>query len=78
MELQYNFKPLKTVFLPIRSLGYLGYDTGRVWIDDESNSNWHYSYGGGIIFSVSGPTSNLSYFHGEEGGRFAFNISFGI
>ncbi len=78
VELQYNFKPLKTVFLPIRSLGYLGYDTGRVWIDDESNSNWHYSYGGGIIFSVSGLTSNLSYFHGEEGGRFAFNISFGI
>lgn len=79
VDLSYKFKPLRTSLFPIRAQGYLGYDTGSVWITEEQNEDLHYSYGGGLRFSTANALqANLSYFNGPEGGRLGFSVSLGL
>lgn len=69
---KYNFVPLKFGVL-------LGYDYGRVWIDDERSEKWHQSVGGGIwINGVNAITGNINYFRGADGGRVSFVLNFGF
>ncbi|MFK8161348.1 MAG: metallophosphoesterase [Lewinella sp.] len=49
------------------SFGVLaGYDLGRVWLEEEDSTTWHYSYGGGIFVSPFDlATIKVSYFVGD-------------
>ncbi|WP_020568252.1 metallophosphoesterase [Neolewinella persica] len=49
------------------SIGLLaGYDLGRVWVEEEDSSTWHYSYGGGFFISPFDlGIIKLSYFIGD-------------
>ncbi len=78
VDLEYSLKPIKTKFLPIRSLVYIGSDVGRVWATDEDSKKWHNSYGGGLLVQSVGLETGISYFYGNEGGRLAFYPSFGL
>ena len=72
-------EPIKTPLFPLRAYGYLGYDAGRVWIDEDESNRIHQSYGGGFNMSMSGALkAGLSYFYGAEKGRLSFYLTFGI
>lgn len=57
----------------------LGYDYGRVWMDEEHSAKWHQSYGGGLwLNAVSMLTGKVNYFHGSDGGRISVGVNFGF
>ncbi|TVZ50987.1 calcineurin-like phosphoesterase family protein [Dokdonia sp. Hel_I_53] len=79
IDLAYKFKPLRTALFPLRMQGYLGYDTGRVWITEEKSKQLHYSYGGGVKLSTAAVVNaSINYFTGPEGGRLGFAFSMGL
>lgn len=41
-------------------------DAGRVWLDGQSDGNWHTSVGGGIWFAALGRAVTLTYAHGDQ------------
>ena len=59
-------------------LGINGFfDTGRVWADDESSSEWHYGYGGGVWFNVLDSfLINTAVGFSEEGSFFTVKTGF--
>ncbi|MGJ8685637.1 MAG: metallophosphoesterase [Nonlabens sp.] len=76
-DVVFDLKPMKTSFLPVRITPYVGYDIGKVWLDDRGSSRFHNSYGGGFQLGMTGLfTSNMSYFYGDEGGRLQFGLTF--
>ncbi|MFC4635542.1 metallophosphoesterase [Dokdonia ponticola] len=79
LDIAYKFKPIKTPLFPIRLQGHVGFDTGRVWITQEQNNTFHYSYGGGIQVTTAAVfKAKLSYFNGPEGGRLGFGFFIGM
>ena len=63
----------------MRTQGYVGYDTGRVWTSGNEDSTLHYSYGGGLQFTTAAVLkTDVHYFYGPEGGRLGFGISLGL
>ncbi|MBB4077496.1 hypothetical protein GGR28_000097 [Lewinella aquimaris] len=55
----------------------LGLDHGRVWLDGEDSSTWHFGYGGGVWVAPLGATIiSATYFLDEERGRFNFAAGF--
>ncbi|MCT8340805.1 outer membrane protein assembly factor [Flavobacteriaceae bacterium TK19130] len=74
----YRLQPIKTPVFPLKISVMVAADTGRVWTPNESSEKWHSSYGGGIRLNmVSFFDTRVTYFTGEEGGRFAFSLLFG-
>lgn len=68
------------LILPLR-VGILGAaDTGRVWVEGETSTKWHPSYGGGIFVRVL--TTRVAFYsllaHGDEGNHFHVNIGLGL
>ncbi|GAA3985369.1 BamA/TamA family outer membrane protein [Mucilaginibacter dorajii] len=59
-------------------LGLMGfYDTGRVWIKEESSDKWHNGVGGGLYFEPAGLTVvQLLAGHSEEGWYPYFSLNF--
>ena len=41
-------------------------DAGRVWIDGESEGDWHTAHGGGVFYETLGRAFSVLYAHGEE------------
>ena len=79
IDLNYKFKPLKTRIFPLRISGFVGYDMGRVWMEDESSNTWHTGYGGGLNLGMSGIfNSGIQYFTSDEGGRLSFKFAVGF
>lgn len=78
-DLRFTIGHRKTNIVPV-TYGILGgYDYGRVWLDGENSEKWHQSVGGGIWFnSIKVITGKVSYFHGSDGGRFSFGLTFGF
>ncbi len=69
-DLRLSLGKLRNGIIPIGMGAYVGFDYGRVWIENDDSSRWHTSYGGGLNFSLSGFTTlNLAYFLSDEGGR---------
>ncbi|PPK95503.1 hypothetical protein LY01_01091 [Nonlabens xylanidelens] len=62
-----SLKPIKTRLLPIFITPYIGYDIGQVGIENQNSSKFYNSYGG--LF-----TSQVSYFHGKDGGRLQLSL----
>jgi hemolysin activation/secretion protein len=49
-------------------LGVIGFtDAGRVWLNGESEGDWHTSAGGGVWFSTIGHALSVTYAKGEKG-----------
>lgn len=65
--------------VPMRLGLYGGFDYGRAWFDEENNSKWHSSYGGGIwLNGAQMITARVSYFKGSDPGRIVFGLNFGF
>ncbi len=55
----------------------LGLDHGRVWLNGEDSSTWHFGYGGGVWVAPLGATIlSLTYFMDDESGRLNFAAGF--
>ncbi len=55
----------------------LGLDHGRVWLNGEDSSTWHFGYGGGVWVAPLGATIlSLTYFLDDESGRLNFAAGF--
>ena len=55
----------------------LGFDHGRVWLNGEDSSTWHFGYGGGVWVAPLGATIlSLTYFMDDERGRLNFAAGF--
>lgn len=77
IDLRSGITKFRTNFIPIR-LGFsLGFDYGRVWLDDDNTNDWHTDYGGSLFINgFSAFTGNLGYYVGDDGGRFNFTFNF--
>ncbi|WP_405202416.1 metallophosphoesterase [Dokdonia sp. LLG6352-1] len=79
VDIGFKLKPIRTFLFPVRTQGYIGYDTGRVWTGGNEDSTLHYSYGGGLEFTTAAVLkTDVHYFYGPEGGRLGFGISLGL
>ncbi len=80
-ELRVELAKFKTSFLPLR-FGLTGfYDSGRIFSDFDSRSNWHKGYGGGfyIVPYKENFALNVSLaFSEEETGLLLFSLGTGI
>ena len=68
---------IRTDFVPLIVGVSLGYDYGRVWLDNDTSGQWHTNYGGS--FWVNGfyaLTANFGFYHGGDGNRFTFTVNF--
>ena len=78
-DLRYQIGKFKNSLIPAKYGLYAGFDTGRVWLQDDFSNKWHNSYGGGIwLNGINVITGKVSYFHGEDGGRFTVGLGFGF
>lgn len=78
-DLSLRFGKIKTPLVPVYYGIHAGYDYGRVWMPGENSDKWHQSYGGGIWFNAAKTlTGKINYFNGDDGGRFSFNLIFGL
>ncbi len=77
IDLRSGITKFRTNFIPIRLGVSLGFDYGRVWLDDDNSNDWHTDYGGSFFVNAfSAFTGNLGYYVGEDGGRFNFTVNF--
>ena len=75
-DLRLSLGKIRNSIIPISFGVYGGFDYGRVWIDDDTSSEWHTTPGGGLFFNVAGfTTANLGYFSSNEGGRLNILLS---
>ena len=78
-DLRYKIGKFKNSLIPAQYGVFAGYDSGRVWLADTNSNKWHNSFGGGIwLNGVKVVTGKVSYFHGEDGGRFSVGLGFGF
>jgi outer membrane protein assembly factor BamA len=60
-------------------VGLLGFvDTGRVFVDGESQGGWHVGYGGGVWMTVFGPANTVSGVVGASEEQVSFYFWFGM
>lgn len=76
-EIRWNFLRRDFTHLPL-SFGIApAFDYGRVWVDNESSSIWHYGYGGSFyVAPLDYVALTLNYMRSVEAGRFVFTIGF--
>ncbi len=78
-DLRLTLGKTKQNFIPLKYGILVGYDYGRVWIDEEKSKKWHQSIGGGLwVNGINLITGNVNYFYGADGGRVSFVINFGF
>ena len=78
-DLRLQIGQTKKNFLPMKYGIIVGYDYGRVWMDEEKSDKWHQSIGGGIwLNGINTLTGKINYFHGGDGGRISFGVNFGF
>ena len=85
-DLRFNINRANTFILPGNLGGYVGFDYGKVWMNDTSESQIpdifegseiHTSYGGGLYYNASNLfTIRTSYFYGSDGGRVVGGFGF--
>lgn len=78
-DLRLTLGKLRNALLPIKYGIYMGYDYGRVWVEDDTSNKWHNSAGGGLwLNGVDSITAKVSYFKGSDQGRIVFGLAFGF
>lgn len=77
IDIRSGITQFRTDFIPIRMGASLGFDYGRVWVDDDNSNDWHTNYGGSIFINAfKAFTGNIGYYVGDEGGRLNFTFNF--
>ncbi|GEQ87219.1 hypothetical protein ULMS_27270 [Patiriisocius marinistellae] len=75
-DLIYNFEKIKTFLFPLTLSAYVGYDIGKVWVDNQSSNEWHDDYGGGFVLKwTEAIQAKAQYFQSKESGRFEFGFA---
>ncbi|WP_177765745.1 metallophosphoesterase [Flavobacterium sp. I3-2] len=65
--------------IPLSYGGFIGYDYGRVWQDNEKSDKWHSSYGGGLWMNVIETiTLKVNVFKSSEDVMFTFGLGVGF
>ena len=78
-DLRYNFRELKSGFLPLNIGFFGGFDVGRIWIENDNSDIWHTSVGGGFWLTIAEQLSaQIGYFASDDGGILNFKLGFGI
>jgi len=76
-DLRVGLTKFRTNFVPIRLGVTVGFDYGRVWLDNEDNDEWHNSFGGSVFVNgFQAFTGNLGLYHSEDGNRVIFTLGF--
>ncbi|MDR5591199.1 metallophosphatase [Christiangramia sp. SM2212] len=77
IDIRSGVTQFRTNFVPIRMGASVGFDYGRVWVDDDNSNEWHTDYGGSIFINAfKAFTGNIGYYVGDEGGRINFTFNF--
>ena len=78
-NLKWHIKDFKSEVLPLQ-FGLLGgFDSGRVWQENETSSQIHSDFGAGFWLQTADLIkAELQGFKGDEGLRFSFNIAIGF
>ena len=85
-DLRLNLRKIKTGLLPLNIGLYVGFDYGRIWVDNDllldashHSNKWNTSIGGGIFTNAADiVTLNISAFNSDDGLRLAFKLGFGF
>ncbi|MEL6917982.1 MAG: phosphoesterase, partial [Bacteroidota bacterium] len=78
-DLRASLKRLKTSFIPLTMGLYVGFDYGRVWLEDDDSDTWNTSYGGGFFLNaVNAISARVAAFNSDDGLRFSFGVGFGF
>ncbi len=78
-DIRVGLTKFRTNFAPLKLGVSVGFDYGRVWVEDDNSERWHSNYGGSLFVNAFNAfTGNLGYYIGEDGGRFNFTINFGF
>lgn len=78
-EIRWDFGRIKNNIVPTNMGILVGYDLGRVWIDNEYSTKWHQGVGAGFWMNIlESFSARLNYFVGSDGGRISggFGMSF--
>lgn len=74
-EIRWDFGRIKNNIVPTNMGILIGYDLGRVWMDNEASDKWHQGVGAGFWMNVLEMFSaRLDYFVGEDGGRISGGV----
>jgi len=77
IDIRSGIAQFRTNFIPIRMGASIGYDYGRVWVDEDDSNEWHSNVGGSIFINAfKAFTGNIGYYVGDEGGRLNFTVNF--
>lgn len=77
IDIRSGITQFKTNFVPIRMGASLGFDYGRVWVNEDNSNQWHSNFGGSIFINAfKAFTGNIGYYVGDEGGRINFTFNF--
>lgn len=76
-DIRSGITQFRTDFVPVRVGASLGFDYGRVWVEEDDSNDWHTNYGGSIFINAfKAFTGNIGYYVGDEGGRINFTFNF--
>jgi hypothetical protein len=79
IDLRYKFNKIRTALMPINLGVYVGFDYGRIWLDDDDSRKWHNSFGAGVLMNMSDLMAlKLGVFNSDEDTliSFGFNVGF--
>ncbi len=77
IDIRSGITQFKTDFVPFRLGASLGFDYGRIWLDEDESNEWHSNVGGSIFINAFRAfTGNIGYYVGDEGGRINFTFNF--
>lgn len=78
-DLRLHLGTVWTRILPLRFGVYGLFDTGRVYVKNESSDKWHYSFGGGVYLIPYTDSFNLNFFLAQpDEGAALFNFRVGF
>ena len=79
IDLRLPLGGLRTSVVPIKYGLTLGFDYGRVWLENDDSGLWHNSVGGSLwLVGAEAFTANIGYFNSSDGGRIVFTLGFGF
>ena len=75
-DLRFKMQQITNSIMPMSYGIYAGYDTGKVWSDFDTNTQWYHSYGGGFwLNAMESFTAHIGAFSSKEE---LILISFGL
>lgn len=76
-DIRIDLGKLKNNITPLSYEAFVGFDYGRVWLDNEASQKWHTSIGGGFSFKFFNRlAAQISYFTSSESPRIIFALGY--